>query len=41
MDFAALGQTLACGQCFRWRKTPDGAWEGVAGGRFLRLTEKS
>ena len=41
MDFATLGQTLACGQCFRWRKTPDGAWEGVAGGRFLRLTEKS
>lgn len=29
-----LNKTLDCGQCFRWRFT-DGAWHGVAGGRFV------
>ncbi len=41
MEFGALGQTLGCGQCFRWEEKPDGAWEGVAGGRFLRITEEN
>jgi N-glycosylase/DNA lyase len=41
MDFASLGQTLDCGQCFRWLPAPDGAWEGVARGRFLRLTPQN
>lgn len=34
-------QTLDCGQAFRWREVPDNRgvpwWEGIAGGRFLRL----
>lgn len=41
MDFDSLGQTLDCGQCFRWEKTPDGAWEGAAGGNFLRITREN
>ena len=24
-----LGRTLDCGQCFRWKRCPDGFWEGV------------
>ena len=36
-----LGQTLDCGQSFRWARTADGAWEGVARGRFLRITEEN
>lgn len=33
----ALPETLDCGQAFRWRPREDGSWEGVAGGRYLRL----
>ena len=36
-----LGQILNCGQCFRWRKLPDGSWEGIVRGRYLRLTENN
>jgi N-glycosylase/DNA lyase len=36
-----LGQTLDCGQTFRWAPTADGAWEGIACGRFLRITEEN
>ena len=38
MKLETLGQTLDCGQSFRWSLTADGAWEGVARGRFLRIT---
>lgn len=35
------GETLDCGQAFRWRKLPEedgfSFWEGAAGSRFLRL----
>lgn len=31
------GQTLDCGQAFRWREREDGLWEGAAGNRYLRL----
>ncbi len=26
-----------CGQCFRWNRTPSGGYEGIAGGRVLRV----
>lgn len=34
-----LGQTLDCGQAFRWKQASpqEDVWEGVAGDRFLRL----
>ena len=41
MQMETLGQTLDCGQSFRWARVSDGAWEGVACGRFLRITEES
>lgn len=31
-------QTLDCGQAFRFRPAGDGWWEGVAGGRFARIS---
>lgn len=36
-----LGQSLDCGQCFRWKKLPDGSWEGAAGPHFARFTAKN
>lgn len=41
MKMETLGQTLDCGQSFRWAQSPDGAWEGVACGRYLRITEEN
>lgn len=35
-----LAATLDGGQAFRWRPREDGSWEGVAGGRFLRLVRQ-
>jgi N-glycosylase/DNA lyase len=32
--------TFDCGQCFRWEKAADGAWEGVAFGRELRVRRR-
>lgn len=33
-----LDQTLDCGQSFRWRRLEDASWEGVAFGRYCRLS---
>jgi N-glycosylase/DNA lyase len=41
VKFETLGQTLDCGQSFRWRQMPDGAWEGAACGRYLRITKEN
>ena len=41
MNMETLAQTLDCGQCFRWDRLPDGAWEGVACGRWVRITEEN
>lgn len=30
-------KTFECGQCFRWEKSPDGAYTGVAFGRAARV----
>lgn len=35
-----LDLTLGCGQTFRWRKAPDGIWEGPLGDQFIRLEQK-
>lgn len=37
-DFDA-GKIFECGQCFRWNKTDDGSWIGIARGKVLRLME--
>jgi N-glycosylase/DNA lyase len=34
-----IRQTFLCGQCFRWAESSDGAFEGVAMGRHLSLTQ--
>ena len=31
-----LDATLDCGQCFRWKRQPDGGWVGVVEGRAVR-----
>ncbi len=35
-----LAETLDCGQAFRWAQSEDGAWQGVAFGRFLKIEER-
>lgn len=35
-----LGETLRCGQSFRWRTEPDGAWRGVIGGAVVRVRQR-
>lgn len=37
----SLAQTLECGQCFRWERQEDGSYAGIAGGRWLRVSEDS
>ena len=32
-------RTFFCGQCFRWKQLPSGAFEGIAHGRRLVVTE--
>ncbi len=32
-----LGQTLGCGQTFRWRSQQDGAWRGPLGDQMVTL----
>jgi N-glycosylase/DNA lyase len=35
-----LGDTLMCGQAFRWEKTADGAYTGIAHGRRLNISKQ-
>ena len=32
-------QIFECGQCFRFDRTPDGSFEGVAKGKYLRVSQ--
>ncbi len=46
MDFHIKGcfdltRTLSGGQCFRWRREPDGSWHGFSGARPLRLRQET
>ncbi len=34
-----IALTLDCGQAFRWKKTADDCWQGVAFGKFLKLSQ--
>lgn len=36
----ALDEILDCGQCFRWRKGPDGVWRGVVQGTLLQVRQQ-
>ena len=33
-----LGETLDCGQAFRWRETERGRWYGIAHGKEIELS---
>jgi N-glycosylase/DNA lyase len=41
LNLDTLGQTLDCGQCFRWERLPDGSWRGVAGDRCAHFTKEN
>lgn len=34
-----LSQILDCGQAFRWRNTSENTWEGIAFGRYLKISQ--
>lgn len=38
-DSFGLGETLDCGQAFRWQQLEDGSWEGIAGSKYLKLSQ--
>lgn len=38
-DCFDVGLCLDCGQAFRWEKSTDGIWQGIAMGKFLRLSQ--
>ncbi len=35
-----LSQTLDCGQCFRWTKTSDNIYQGIAYGKILNIQQE-
>lgn len=41
MNLDTLGQSLDCGQCFRWERLPDGSWRGAAGNHCAHLTAET
>ncbi len=36
-----LSETLDCGQAFRWQEIEQGLWQGVAFGKYLKLSAKN
>lgn len=34
-------KTFNCGQCFRFEKVSDGVWEGVAYGKYIKVTKNT
>ncbi len=40
-EYFSIEQTLTCGQAFRWNKIDDGAYEGIAFGKYLKLRQIS
>lgn len=40
-DCLDLKQTLFCGQCFRFRELSEGEFDGFAGDKYVRLTQKN
>lgn len=41
VDKFNLEDTFNCGQCFRWKKTDDNSFEGVAFDKYLKITKKT
>ncbi len=41
VEHFSLKNTLECGQCFRWKKLPDGSFFGVVGAHSLRVEQKA
>lgn len=41
VDKFNLEDTFNCGQCFRWEKTDDNSFEGVAFDKYLKITKKT
>lgn len=39
-DIFSLSDTLDCGQAFRWKETEDGAFEGVAFGKYKKIRQE-
>ncbi len=37
----SLADTLDCGQAFRWSECEDGSWQGVAFGRYLKISAEN
>lgn len=35
-----IRRTFLCGQCFRWKECDDGSFEGIAYGRYLRISQQ-
>src|SRR5437867_1030979 len=35
----SLDHTLASGQCFRWKRQPDGGWVGVVGREIMGIRQ--
>lgn len=35
----SLSQTLDCGQAFRWREIKQNLWEGIAFGKYLKISQ--
>ena len=35
----SLSQTLDCGQAFRWREIEQNVWEGIAFGKYLKISQ--
>ena len=35
----SLSQTLDCGQAFRWRQIDQNVWEGIAFGKYLKISQ--
>ena len=38
-DCFELSATLDCGQAFRWKEVLSGVWEGIAFGKFLKISQ--
>ncbi len=38
-EYFDIKQTFECGQCFRWKETPEGGFTGIAGKRELTVTQ--
>lgn len=38
-SFFDLRRTFMCGQCFRWKENENGSFSGIAGGRYITVSQ--